>query len=87
MSHLYERALVIMPDKTKIPIQNLIDVVTLNALTPDNLKWVELMVKAQLERDGATDYLTIKPGMCHYIYRQIIYYSISAMMENQKVQR
>lgn len=83
MSDLYNRASVIMPDKTEIPIQKLIDIITLKELTPNKLQWVDLMVKAQLENDYVPDCLNIKPGMADYVYRQIIYYAIDAMMGDQ----
>jgi len=83
VSNLYEKALVVMPDKSEIPIQKLIDVVTLDTLTPYKLQWIELMVKAQLENDNAIDCLIVKPGMSEYVYRQIIYYAIDAMMGDQ----
>lgn len=84
MSNLYKKALVIMPDKTKVTIQQLIDTVTLAALTPEKLQWVELMVKAQFENDNASDCITIKDGMTGYVYRQIVHYAIDAMIGDRQ---
>jgi hypothetical protein len=83
MNDLYKNALVILPSKKKVTIQNLIDIVTLDALTPDKLQWVEIMVNNQLENDNATNALEIKPGFSDYVLRQIIYYYIDAMLGDQ----
>ena len=79
MSNLYDRAEVIMPNKNKITIQKLIDIITLDSLTPDLLDLVKQQVEQQLEKDDAKDAFSIKLGMHHYVIRQIVYYAIKAM--------